>query len=370
VRNSSETGGQWRYARAGKFLICLDQPVQDVVRYLWLGYAKNKLGSIGLPRHFGRAALKRWVLHRLRRSKPADHLELPAFGHLGMQVHGGYKLFDLASQVVTKVFGSTVDARNAEQEITASRQASAVAAAPRFICSDPGLKWYREEYVRGVHATDPEFRAGVSIPDLYPDVETCLFDLVRSASPIRVNSDEHINALAEGGYKARWIDAGGDPNMVDEFAEYIEALRGWLTNNVQKPHELQLVLTHGDFSLVNAISTGGGLRFIDWEGITRGGLYSDIYHFLFVERYYDRVIDNFLDDVSSFVANYHRACLDQLPELQEAAEIDLTFARRLYYLERVRLMLDREVSANIGQVIIKSIDMYRQFDRDLGDDEL
>jgi hypothetical protein len=370
MQKSSEMDRRWRYVKVGKFLVCVDQPVPELVRFLWLGYEENKLDSIGLPRGFWRSALKHLIVVRVRRSDPADLIDLPAFGHMGMQVHGGHKLFDLHSQTVTKVFASAVDALTAEKEIAASRQASAVAAAPRFIDSDPDLKWYCEEYIRGVHATDAVYRDGVSIPGLYSEVETCLLDLVKSAPPVLVGTDGHVNALADDGFRARWVDANGDPHMIEECTQYLEALRGWLTKSDVKPRELQLVLTHGDFSLVNAISTGDTLRFIDWEGIRPGGLYSDVYHFLFAERYYDRATEHFLHDVANYVASYQSTCLERLPELRDAANIDLTFARRLYYLERVRLMLDREVSANIGQVILKSIAMYRQFDRDLGDDEL
>lgn len=370
MRNSTEVGQRWRYAKAGKFLACIDQSVPELLRNLWLGYADNSLASIGLPRSFWRYALRQLSMARLGRSNRAGAIELPAFGQVGMQVHGGYKLFDLGRRTVTKVFAEAVDAEIAAQEIAASRQASAIAAAPRFIDSDPASKWYCEEYIRGMHATDARFRDRVQIPDLYPDVETCLLDLANSAPPLLVTTDQHINDLADEAYTARWQAANGDAQVIEVCVQYLAALREYLGNSPAKPNELQLVPTHGDFSLVNAISTGDKLRFIDWEGIRPGGLYSDVYHFLFVERFYDRATGHFAKDVAHYVASYRDTCLQQLPELQDAVRIDQGFARRLYYLERVRLMLDRVVSTNIGKVILKSIAMYREFDRELGDDEL
>ena len=131
--------------------------------------------------------------------------------------------------------------------------------------------------------------------------------------------------------------------------------------------QLQLVLTHGDFSLVNAISTESGLRFIDWEGLAPGGLYSDIFNFLFVERYYGRASVEFLDEMSVFAERYRESIQARFPELHAAAGVDLTFARRQYYLERLNLLLNRGVSANLCKVVCKTIAMFHEFDHEIGD---
>jgi len=130
---------------------------------------------------------------------------------------------------------------------------------------------------------------------------------------------------------------------------------------------LQLVLTHGDFSLVNAITSDDGLRFIDWEGVASGGLYSDVFHFLFAERYYKRIANSFLVDASEYTGRYRKASLDRFPELLEAAELDLTFARRLYYLERLALLMKRSVSSHLCNVVHNSIATFRDYDHDAGD---
>ena len=133
---------------------------------------------------------------------------------------------------------------------------------------------------------------------------------------------------------------------------------------------LQLVPVHGDFSLVNAIATAEGLRFIDWEGISPGCVYDDIFNFVFVERYYERATGSFMNDMSAFLDRYGQAVRKRFPELADSTEVDITFARRQYYLERLKLLLDREVSANLFKVIRQSIEMFREFDREAGDDEV
>lgn len=356
----------YRYHRIGKHLVCLDQTVHDVVKTLGLGHDRYKLRSIGVSKSDGRKAVQIVTRGKFGLLNSAQQIELPVFGQIAMRVHRGFKVFDLKRREVAKVFDEETPNDAARIEVAASRQASEINAAPRFLAEDPDLTWYREEYICGVHATDPEFRAAAEILDFYPDVEKCLLDLVACKPPVRIDAITHINHHSDVSFRDRWLNAGQAAEKIDEIAEYVEHLREWLTGQ-STPGQLQLVLTHGDFSLVNAISTSAGLRFIDWEGIAPGGLYSDVFHFLFVERYYDRASPCFLEDVSVFVERYREASQARFPELSEAAETNLTFARRQYYLERLSLLLNRAVSSNLCKVICKSIATFRDFDHDAGD---
>ena len=366
MKGSADPATNFRYFKIGQHLVCLDQSIIDIFKSVGLGYGHNKLSSIGVSRPIGRAAIKAVIRDKLRLLSSANLVDLPAFGHIGMQVHRGWKLFDFDRQEVTKVFGGESGSQHAMSEIAASKQVSEIAAAPGFVAEDPDLAWYREEYVCGTHATDPEFSTDIDVLDLYPAIEKCLLDLVACKPPVLVDVDVHINRLADSSFRNRWLDAGQDIKQVDEISGFVEEMRHWLAAQT-KPDKLQLVLTHGDFSLVNAISTSTGLRFIDWEGIASGGLYSDIFNFLFVERYYGRDSVNFLQEMSVFIERYGRAIQARFPELYEAAAFDLTLARRQYYLERTGLLLKRDVSSNLCKVVCKSIAMFRDFDLEAGD---
>ena len=359
-------GNGYRYVRQGKYLLSLDQSIPGVISSVVLGYDRNKLNSIGIPKSIRRAALRAVVKDRFRLLGPDRVIELPAFGHIGMAVHRGCKVFDFQQQHVTKIFEPGTDPEGARLEIRASRHASNIAAAPRFIAEDPGHAWYREEYICGVHATDTEVRTGVDVHDYFPAVENCLLDLVACRSPKNVDTIAHIDEYSDTSFRDRWIVAGHDADQVNEIATYIENLGDWLSKQ-PKPDRLQLVLTHGDFSLVNAIATDEGLRFIDWEGVTFGGLFTDVIHFLFAEHYYKRIGASFANEMSEFVARYRAAALERFPELRDAADLDLTFARRLYYLERLGLMVKRSVSSHHCNVVSRSIGTFRDYDNDVGD---
>jgi hypothetical protein len=359
-------GNAYRYVRLGKYLLSLDQSIPSVIKSVILGYDRNQLNSIGIPKPVAAATLRAIVKDRLRLLEADRVIELPAFGHIGMKVHRGCKVFDFLRQHVTKIFEPGTDPEAARLEISASRHASDIAAAPKFIAEDPGHAWYREEYICGLHATNSAVRNGVDVHDFYPAVEECLLDLVACRPPKITATLAHIDEYADTSFRARWIAAGHDANQVNGIAVYIEDLGNWLRKH-PKPDRLQLVLTHGDFSLVNAIATDEGLRFIDWEGVTYGGLFTDVIHFLFAERYYKRIGESFITELSVFVDRYRRAVLERFPELQQAAELDLIFARRLYYLERLGLMVKRSVSSHHCNVLSRSIETFREFDKNAGD---
>lgn len=358
-----------RYFRAGKFLVCIDQSLLHAVKHFGAGYNRNKLGSIGISKTVARAAIKAVARGKLGMLRSGHVVELPAFGEIGIRVHGGNKLFDLGRREVTKIFNPGTNEPDAAQEIAAARQVSEVPVAPRFVDADPGMAWYREEYICGTHATDEEFRRGKALLEFYPAVENCLLDLVGTEAVREVEAGPYFRELAGKALGGRWFDAGLSEEHVKEVSAYIDGLHRWLTSQAQSAR-LQLVPVHGDFSLVNAIATTEGLRFIDWEGISPGCVYDDIFNFLFVERYYERATGSFMNDMSAFLDRYGEAVRKRFPALADATEVDITFARRQYYLERLKLLLDREVSPNLFKVIRQSIEMFREFDREAGDDEV
>ncbi len=359
----------YQYFKTGKFLVCLDQALLNAFRRLGPGYKRHQLASIGLPVKAARGAIKAVARSKLGLLHADNIVEMPVFGEIGMQVHGGCKIFDLGRRTVAKVFSPGTSDSSAAREIAASQQASDVPAAPRFIDADPDMSWYREEFVCGTHATDPAFRGAKAIADFYPAVEECLLGLVATDTVLEVDASSHFARLAGSSFREGWLESGQSAEHVDEIASYMDALRDWLAGQSQAG-QLKLVPVHGDFSLVNAIATDDGLRFIDWEGIAPGCVYDDIFNFLFVERHYGRATDTFMEDVATFLSSYGKAVRERHPELRDATEVDLTFARRQYYLERISLLLDRYASDNLCKVIRNSIAMFREFDREAGDDDV
>ena len=356
----------YRYYRIGYHLVCLDQSILSVIKTAILGHNRYRLQSIGVSRSTGRKAVQVVARSKFGLLNPAQQVVLPVFGQIAKRVHGGFKVFDFSRLEVSKTFSQETTPKEAIKEIAAGKKVSNIAAAPRFLAADPELGWYKEEYICGLRATDPGYRNDKRLLDFYPAVENCLTDLAVCELPLSVDTLGHIKNLADLSFRASWLAVGVEVAEIDEIEDYVEQLQDWLLNH-SAPDELQLVLTHGDFSLVNAIVTDTGLRFVDWEGIARGGLYSDILNFLFVERYYGRASADFLETMPVFLDRYGEHIVSRVPELKVAASLEPTFARQLYYLERLNVLLQRNASAKLHKVVKRSIVMFREVDEEIGD---
>ena len=335
------SGEEYRYCQIGKYSVCLDQSVFDALRTLGLGHTEYRLDSLGISRSRAWRAVAMVVRSKIGLAINNHCLFLPVFGHFAMQVHRGYKVFNFTRSEVTKVFDQSVSTQDAETEVAACKTASAVSAAPRYLLSDAHTAWFSEEYICGTHATEIVSLRSSDYCSLYPDIEKCLIELACCQASVPVAVSVHIDRLADETYRSRWLEGGTSLEDVVRITTYMGKLRTWLADNAAS-EPLHLILTHGDFSLVNAISTDDGLRFIDWEGIGMGSLFSDLFNFMFAEHYYGRTTSHFTTEVQSIYGKFRDAILSQCPELKDAASLPPVYARRLYYLERLRLLLDRD----------------------------
>jgi len=358
---TSSAANPYRYRARGKHLVSVDQGLLQAVLNLVVRYSVNGLASLGLSRRNSLQLLKTVARPGKRHDAPGPVESYPVFGHIAMRVHRGYKFFDFNQGVVTKLFNCNGETDKAAAEVAASRTASAISAAPRFIAADEDLRWFSEELIRGRHATSLVSRASSDYLKYYGDIEECLVELALSQDPIRVRVDDHVGRVSSYEFQGRWKKAGCASSDIARVTDYIERVGGLLHAHCGAM-EVELVPTHGDFSLVNAILTKQGLRFIDWEGIGPGILYSDLYNLMFAERYYGRTSANFVAEVQAILRQFREAISRRAPVLRQVAHQDEDVLRRLYYLERVRLLVDREVTENLVRVVTKSIGVFDEFD--------
>jgi len=349
------------YQKIGRHLICVDQNLATAIKVFCFDHAANELGALGFGKENALAALKAIARHKLLKRDDARLIELPVFGNLGIRVHHGSKVFDLERGEVCKIFDASFPKDRMREEVDASRIASAVAAAPRHIMADSEFTWLRESYIAGRNATGQVRDNSSDYLRYYQDVEDCLGDLIQLQEPITVSLADHLDMHDRDSFEQRWSAVGISGTKIDLIQAYLDELRRWLIDAASED-KLQLVLTHGDFSLVNAIETNKGLRFIDWEGIGFGGLYSDVFNFVFVERYYGRTSESFSEELETYLATYRHTVRSTLPNLQMAANQSLLYARRLYYFERLCLLVEREVSRNLCDVVLNSIELFKNYD--------
>jgi aminoglycoside phosphotransferase (APT) family kinase protein len=201
--------------------------------------------------------------------------------------------------------------------------------------------------------------------EYYPDVECCLLELIGAGEPESVETSAYIDRLTDPALLGRWEITPGAEEAVTEIRLFQDQLKQWLSQQQVAPRS-ELVLSHGDFSLVNVIIADGQFRIIDWEGIRHGVLYADCLNFVFVEKYYQRTTTDITEETAEVMRRYGDAVAAKYPRLKDMAEVPQAVSMRLYYLDRLHLMLEREVTDNLASVVRKSIQMFRDFDSAAG----
>jgi len=338
-------------------LICVDQGIWQAVRALLLSYGRNGVRSLGISIFDVLIGIAMMLRYRLSgASRPT--VKLPAFGNLAFKVHKGHKVFDLEQSTVTKSFAGDVSEVEAMEQIRACQRASSVDAAPRFIAADPLGRWYSEEYVSGTHGTETKTALDGKFMKFYPDVEQCLLDLIGAEDPANILVVSYIEELTDATLFKAWDESS-------EIRRYQLQLKHWLLKNLVTTR-LQLGLIHGDFSLVNVVVEDRKFRVIDWEGIRFGNIFGDCFNFVFAEKYYGRARSDITGEIRQVFSHFGNAALERYPNLKASIDVPLEFAVRLYYLERLKVMLERDVSSNLMSEMRKSMHMFREFDNAAG----
>jgi aminoglycoside phosphotransferase (APT) family kinase protein len=146
----------------------------------------------------------------------------------------------------------------------------------------------------------------------------------------------------------RLSKSGLEARKTDVISGFIESTAEQL--RLKENHQIDLVFSHGDFSLVNILSTKDGIMVIDWESAGHRSTLFDLHNYFLTELHYGRATTNLVSEINEaiYIAR-------TLPSLAETY-------RRLYYLERVLMLLERELSNSLLDVILRSIAVFNRYE--------
>jgi hypothetical protein len=198
----------YRYVQIeGGLYLCLRQ---NPVALPWLIYSKGKALRLS-PKNFVEAliSLRRllgWGQRLTQYALPVygkpSTLEPPFFGHLCLNVHAGYKVFDLSRETMTKIFKPDVDAASVRIEIERARTAGRYDFAPRIRGWNVEERWYEEDYVNGNPITSYTHGYPVSSSDsslfldtYYHYIAPCVEMLILSKPAQIINMNEYFKGL-------------------------------------------------------------------------------------------------------------------------------------------------------------------------------
>ena len=351
----------YTYVKIRGAYYCLQQ---NPLVLMWFLYVKNKslcLGSLDLDRRKAASVVRSFVRFWLgfRRGEPI--LPLPVYGNLCLPVHRGYRVFDLGRRTATKVFGPEADEDQVADEIESVRKSSLLEFAPTVRRWSIEERLYEEDFVIGCLGHSVSGTESPTVIERYRrDVEPCIERLILLQAPLSVNLgeylDETIDSVRGHGLGRHELDGG----KADSIGQFIEASANRLRPKADQ--QIELVFSHGDFSLVNILSTEKGIMVVDWESAGRRSVLFDLYNYFLTEMYYDRATVNLFcvvnEAISSLQSRLAARGLDTAGDLPSLAQ---TY-RKLYYLERIHMLLEREPTNNQLDVILRSIDVFNRYE--------
>lgn len=293
-----------------------------------------------------------------------DTLQLPVYGHFGMHVHKGYKIFNLYSGVVTKIFDPDVNALSIINEIDHLKIISQINFAPSLRRWDSGERWYEEDYMRGAVAS--KHRATDSdtfLKAFYQEAAPCMKSLILFKPLVTKDPQTYLDELIEVLDISRVPEWNANSTEADTIVNFINLTVKCLKSEGSQP--IDLVFTHGDFCPANILSTKDGIRIIDWETAGYRSLLFDFYSYFF---YRPVNINNI--SVEQMASEIHQSLPIFITGLDRKLTISDSVYRRLFYLEYVFKLVERlctDKRLNIMDFIMRYINAFSLFDQNCYD---
>lgn len=335
--------------------INLNRPI-DVIWQVVIRYESNNVGSLDIRRDQRLRIIKDIIRNMLGRNRGTINFPVP--GTLALAVHQGFKIFNYRGGSVSKVFDNTVPKNKIHTEVEAAKSASRLHFSPNFITENIDQKFYMEELVIGQLAKrSTRINMGL-YKDLYnshivdylvqmigtdQDNNCRIGDILRTLSA-SINDDYFL------GLEATFPTLTEVRNF---FSDICNDLGKLADNKVIKCY------SHGDFSLENVIVSNHEVKVIDWEGAESRSILNDFYNYFFTEMYFQRMevsVDIVLSAASKLTDHLDNSMVTR------SINSNLDVYRKLFYLERTKTLLERNVNERVVNVIMKSVSLFKAYE--------
>jgi hypothetical protein len=357
----------YQYIKIYDKYYCLQQNPLVLAWFLYYQHRSLCLHSLGLQRKKGRLGLKTLLRYQVCLPTQVTVLELPVYGHVCIKVHRGYKVFNFRRKTVVKVLNPAIDTATVRDEIDSVRDASLLDFAPDIRRWSLAERWYEEDYISGYSYRDGSVPPSGETDFLriyYQRLEKFIEDMIFLKKPlirdISFYLKENMNIL-EILIKTYKKSNKFEVSNIQLFLEKTEKLL--------VPHgntKIYLIFSHGDFSFFNILKTRNGIMVVDWESASPRNVLYDLYNYFFAELFFKRVATTMVSEINDAIASLHARLLSRAPDMARSLLSSAEVYRGLYYLERIRMLMEREPNVDLLNTITRSIDVFNYFEKALG----
>jgi thiamine kinase-like enzyme len=249
-------------------------------------------------------------------------------------------------------------------EIETLRQVGGLDFAPQILRWNLKERWYTEDFVIGrPFYSKPRIQTDISLKIFERRIVPCLEKMILWQQPTVIEIEEYVNQLTKTIAEFRTDVETLYGSKADRITKFVNANASCILKSATG--KILLVFSHGDFSLVNILKTAKGIKVIDWEGAAKRNPLYDLYNYFLTESYYGRTTVEIVKEINEGI-NFIRARLFAT-SAETAALLNATADnyRRLYYLERIGMLLERDLNSKILEVILRSIHIFDAYEENL-----
>lgn len=295
----------------------------------------------------------------------AGVVQLPVYGHFGMAVHKGYKIFNLRSGMVTKIFDQDVKRSSVLSEIERIKKISQIDFAPSLKRWDIDERWYQEDYIRGrIASGHREVDSAAFLETFYREAVPCMNSLILFQQPLTKDLSVYLEELSDILAVSRLNGRNSDKKEADIFRNFVHTMINLL--NAEGKRSVHLVFSHGDFCPANLLSTEDGIKIVDWETAGYRSLLFDFYSYFFYRPVCSEIpIDKIVQEVDEALAVFVSGLSLRVPEMSGDLSDSKKIYRRLFYIEYVSKLVERDLTDNLLNMtdyIVRYIGAFNRYE--------
>lgn len=306
-----------------------------------------------------------FVLCRFGLRDNVQTVQLPVYGQFGMAVHKGYKVFNLRSGVVTKVFDPDVSQSSVLCEIEQLKKVSQIIFAPSLKQWNMDERWYQEEYIRSnIPVLHRSADSVVLLKAFYQEVMPCMNNLILFQPPGTKGLMEYLEELMEIPEIRRLSTEELDGSGFQKIKTFLDRMVGCF--RTEGSISIYLVLTHGDFCPANMLNTERGIKCIDWESVGDRSALFDFYSYFFYRMVSSKhSVEKVASEITEALPRFLSVVAMHLPEMANGVSHFQKEYRWMYYVEEVCKGLVRERTdrnLNILEDILGYIEAFTRYE--------
>jgi hypothetical protein len=310
-------------------------------------------------KHAGLSNGLRLLLHQLGvRRRRSTAIELPVPGMACVPTQRGYTVFRMDRDSVVDIFRPRAKQEVLDGYAATAAKVSQLSFAPDLLEVSREEQWLEIRYVPGREGRVLLVNAAEQFQRLFrSSVIPCLAELMLIETPRLVPLTDYVVELT---HSLRDESLAESPQVQELFRSFVQRISAKLTDSGR----IALTFAHGDFVHVNLIVSEKEVRVIDWETAARRSILHDAHTFFFSQVFWRKevhmppaVLEQAIRDLAAALPAYSE-WISLTPQA-------LDVYRRLYYLERLAMVLRRKKNKRRVEHLKTSIHICEAFEQEV-----